>query len=219
MTKISFRKYQIAVLLVLLLNMTAIYVSYFSNTSTSKLIQGERIIRTISNNQSGLLKHGIINIGIFTNDSISHDWILQDIREDQIVFFRISPENILNVTVLNPSGIKYDFNQKIHPTKVLGSWTAKLSGNWTINVKDNREVKTGNVTYAILASIPEIGYNEKSAIWVSTVTGYANFTLEHEVHYWKIFLEYNQNGTLFLTENVSNVLEGGNYVYLSFRSF
>jgi hypothetical protein len=207
--KISFRKYQIAVFLVLLFNLTAIYVSSSSNTSTSKLIQGERIIRTISSNHGGLLKHGISNNGIFTNDSFSHDWILQDIKEDQIVYFRISPENILNVTVLNPSGINYDFNQKIYSTKVLGSWTAKISGNWTINVNDNREVKTENITYTIMASIPEIGYNEESAIWVSTMSALANFTLEHETHYWKIFLEYNQNGTLFLTENITNVLEGG----------
>ncbi len=189
--------------------MIAIYVSSFNNTSTYKLIQGERIIKTISSNQGGLLKHGISNIGIFTNESISHDWILENIREDQIVYFSIFPANILNVTVLNPSGINYDFSQKIHPTKFLGSWIAKVSGNWTINVNDNREVKAGNVTYTILASIPEIGYDEESAISISQVNALANFSLEHEVHYWKIFLAYNQNVTLFLRENVSNVLEGG----------
>lgn len=209
MMKISPRKYQIAVFFVLFLNMTAIYVSSSSNTSTSQLTQGERIFRTIASNQTGILKHGISNIGIFTNDSFSHNWILQDVREDQIVYFSISPDNILNVTVLNPSGIKYDYNQKTHPTKVLGSWAATISGNWTINVKDNREVKTGNVIYTILASVPESGYDEESAIDISKMNTIANFTLENEVHYWKIFLEYNQNGTLFLRENVSNVLEGG----------
>ena len=113
MMKISPRKYQIAVFLVLFLNMTAIYVSSSSNTSTSQLTQGERIFRTIASNQTGILKHGISNIGIFTNDSFSHNWILQDVREDQIVYFSISPDNILNVTVLNPSGIRKSLFQRV----------------------------------------------------------------------------------------------------------
>ncbi|MHA1969958.1 MAG: hypothetical protein ACW964_19460 [Candidatus Hodarchaeales archaeon] len=198
--KISSRKYQVAVFSVLLLNFIAICVSSVDNTSTSKLTPGVMITRAISSNQTGILRHGIENVGIFTNESFSHDWIFQDIKEDQKVYFSLSPENILNVTVLNPSGIEFEFESDIRSTKVLGSWTATIGGNWTINVIDNREIKNENATYTILASIPEKGYDEESAISVTKTNANANFTLEHEVHFWKIFLEYNQNVTLFLKE-------------------
>jgi len=57
-----------------------------------------------------------------------------------------------------------------------------------------------------LAHIPSSGYSEESAISINESELIANFSIDHERHFWKVKLGDNQNGTLFLKESTPTVL-------------
>ncbi len=205
--KIISGKNQIAIFTVIFLNCLIISVKseYLPSPSESLILNSTN--RIYSNNQTGTLINGIAVFGIFTNESSSHHWKIPDVSEEQAIFFSITPKSLVNVTVYNPSGVPFDIDIEEHNTEFLGSWIAPIGGNWNIEVNDTQTERTVNATYKIMASIPETGYNEESAIELSEFDKVANFTIAHDVHYWKVSLEHNQNGTLSLKETTPNTLE------------
>ena len=158
-----------------------------------------------------ILSHGIPQTKFFTNESISHCWILRTDTLGQVVYFSIDPhlsftKSDLQVTLFDPSGIQFPLDPPTTSNKYLGSWTTSKIGNWTIQVNDTRTVQSEDFFYEILASIPTTGFNDDSALSLSESNQIANFTLDHEVQYWKVSLDENQNCTVFLTEITSSVL-------------
>ena len=115
---ISARKNLIIVLIVLLFNFTVICVSSSSDICNFEINSGDLITNKIYSNDTNILRHGVKDFGIFTNSSDSHYWILPNIREEQSVYFSISPKNILNITVINPYGIESEFTEEQHSTKI-----------------------------------------------------------------------------------------------------
>ncbi|WP_455140710.1 hypothetical protein [Candidatus Hodarchaeum mangrovi] len=157
-----------------------------------------------------VIEDGIGQKGLFTNDSQMHNWLLEDLALSQVVFFSIYPNNSLikselSVKVFNPIGIEIIFQETPYPVQpFLGSWTVSSPGNWYIQV--GISTSPNNQSYTILVSIPETKFNEASAELISESQYLGNFSHNHEVHYWKVVLAENQNGTLFLKEGTPNVL-------------
>ncbi|MHA1972149.1 MAG: hypothetical protein ACTSW1_04080 [Candidatus Hodarchaeales archaeon] len=153
---------------------------------------------------------GIPQTGIFNTSSNSHNWFLKDIVQGHIIYFSVSPKtplevNNLKINVFNPEGEKSDFQETPGlANKFLGSWVSPITGDWIIQV--NTTLDPNNQSYEILATIPESGYDENSAVEIFGEKAYGNYTQYHEVHYWKVRLSENQNGTLYLTEVTPNVL-------------
>lgn len=207
--KISPNKYLIVVLIVIVLNCLVLRVESEYVVPASETITPFPTNLKILNNETGILKHGVTEIGTFTNESSSHKWLIPDIVEEQIIFFTISPKVNKTVTVFNPSEVQFDIDEdeESHVTDYLGSWTASVDGDWLIEVNDTVSGRTVDVNYTIIASIPKNGYNEVTAVQLSRSVVVANYSHAHEVHYWKVTMEYNQNGTLYLKEFISNILD------------
>jgi hypothetical protein len=179
-------------------------VSPSSVSSTSEIDMNNKRITT-NFSDSIILSHGIPQIGVFNDSSMSHKYIFEAIKQNQVVYFSINPDLDFNITLYNPNEKEFDIERTIHSNEdiYLGSWRASLAGNWLLEVNNTRG---GNFTYEILASIPEIGYSDDSAVFLKESFLEANFTLDHEIHYWKVSLDANQNGTLFLNEITQTVL-------------
>ncbi|MHA2202311.1 MAG: hypothetical protein ACW991_01355, partial [Candidatus Hodarchaeales archaeon] len=126
---------------------------------------------------------------LFTNDSSSHTYQLQEIIQGQVVYFSIDPDYDFNVTLYNPSGTISEIERAIHQTKYLGAWITSISGNWKIQVDDTRPVKIENLTYSILVSIPPLGYNEIAAREVKSSILESSFRQQSE---WNTFTERNR---------------------------
>ncbi|MFX0184178.1 MAG: hypothetical protein ACFE95_13930 [Candidatus Hodarchaeota archaeon] len=176
--------------------------SLVSSTSEKNIIN-QKITTNFS--EANILNHGIPLKGIFNESSKSHTYIFETINQGQVIYFSINPNSDFNITLYNPYGIKFDIKRTFHPNEgiYLGSWQASLAGDWLLEVNNTR---AENVTYDILASIPETGYSGDSSVFLKQSFLEANFTLDHEIHYWKVSLEANQNGTLFLNEVTQSVL-------------
>ena len=157
-----------------------------------------------------VIEDGIAQGGLFTNDSQAHNWLLEDLSQSQVVFFSIYPNNSLIksellVKVFNPSGIEIPYQETPGLDQIfLGSWTVSSAGDWFIQV--NISTTPNYQSYNILISIPGTKFNEASAELISKSQYLGNFSHNHEVHYWKVVLAENQNGTLFLKEGTPNVL-------------
>lgn len=156
-----------------------------------------------------ILTPGIPQTHFFTNESASHNWILETTIPGQIVYFSIDPHSFgksdLLITLFNPSG-KLTSHQTYPSTKYLGTWIASETGNWSLQL-NNTDVKHDEYRlYDILASLPSRGYNDDSAIPLNSSVNIGNFTIEHEVQYWKVSLDINQNCTVLLKETTTSVL-------------
>ncbi len=189
---------------VITLSFLVLWSSPFPRSSTSKIIIDPQ--NKITSTSDIVLRSGIPFSAFFTNESSSHTYLLREIIQGQEGYFSIDPDFNFNVTIYNPSGAISEIERAIHPTKYLGAWKTLISGNWRIQVDDTRPVKIGNLNYSILVSIPPLGYNEIAAREVKSSISQANFTIDHENHYWKVNLKGNQNGTLFLKESEPSVL-------------
>ncbi|NHJ01960.1 MAG: hypothetical protein EAX86_07425 [Candidatus Heimdallarchaeota archaeon] len=159
-------------------------------------------------NNTFFLTDSISQSNEFTNESHTHNWILQDLNRGQLVYFSIIPRSGINVSLYNPSNIKLDNEdvQIIHPSKYLGMWQVSIVGDWRIQLDDIRPDKSENYSYSILATIPSSGFNEVSALAIDESQFQANFSIDHETHYWKVSLDENQNSTLSLREITPAVL-------------
>ncbi|MFX0122678.1 MAG: hypothetical protein ACFFAE_03515 [Candidatus Hodarchaeota archaeon] len=198
-------KLKILFFVVFALSFTFIWSSPFSSNSALELKINQQL-QIESSSVDQLLRHGIPISATFTNTSTTHNYLFSDIVKGQVVYFSIDPDSDFNVTLYNPLGAEFEIERVIHPIKYLGTWKASVSGNWKLQVNDTRSVITGNLTYSILASIPTVGYNEMTAQNIESSNFQANFTIDHEYHYWKVYLHDNQNGTLLLKETEPSVL-------------
>ncbi|MHA1329957.1 MAG: hypothetical protein ACTSR2_02660, partial [Candidatus Hodarchaeales archaeon] len=153
---------------------------------------------------------GIPQTGVFNASSNSHNWFLENIIQGQVTYFSISPDapldiNNLIVKVFNPEGEEFEYQETPGlANKFLGSWISPITGDWIIQI--NTTLELYNQSYEILVTVPESGYSENSAVEIFEEKIHGNYTQYHEVHYWKVHLSENQNGTLYLTEVTPNVL-------------
>jgi hypothetical protein len=160
-----------------------------------------------------VLTHGIPQTGTFSNNSGSHNWRIENIPITQIIYFSVDPDGSyskseLTVGLYNPDGESFNHILSETPgsSAYLGKFTTPISGDWILQVNDTRIVRDTNATYEILVSIPMVAYNEDKALGVEPIPWMANFTIPHEIHFWKVNLEENQNGTLILKEVDLSVL-------------
>jgi hypothetical protein len=151
------------------------------------------------------LEHGIIQNGTFTNESSSHNWIVSTTVLGQNVYLSISTKSV-NVSLYTPKDIKYPINEIDSDSKYLASWTSSDTGLWKIQVNDSEINRTNIFIYEILVTVPNSGYSAERAILLNDNNTVANFTMDHEIHYWSVSLNENQNGTIFLRENTTGVL-------------
>ncbi|MFX1516549.1 MAG: hypothetical protein ACFFC6_09585 [Promethearchaeota archaeon] len=202
--KISSQKLKNLFFCVIALSFVCIWSSpFFSSSAIVKTVDQRNKVH-ISSDQ--VLINGVPENALFTNDSSSHNYLIQDIIQGQAVYFSLDPSTDYNVTLYNPMGAIFKIERTIHATKYLGSWKASVSGTWKLQVNYTKIVGDESLSYKILASIPTTGYNEISARQVNESFAGANYTLDHEVHFWKVFLNKNQNGTIFLEESEPSVL-------------
>lgn len=200
------RKLEIVFIIIMIINFLVFY-SFTFPTVTASESTSDILVKTIDFPDSTVLRHGILKTGTFINESISHNYIFEAITQGQVVYFSINPNDNFSVTIYNPSGIEFEKDVTSHSTKYLGSWKASVDGDWKLQLNATKSYST-NFTYEILASIPEVGYSDDSAISVNESISEGNFTVDHEVHYWKALLEENQNCSLFLRETTQSVLYG-----------
>ncbi|MFW9777308.1 MAG: hypothetical protein ACFFE8_00560 [Candidatus Heimdallarchaeota archaeon] len=160
-----------------------------------------------------ILTHGIPQIGVFSNISMSHNWRIENIPIEQVIYFSVDPKapyskSEFTVGLYTSDGVSFNHIRSDSSgfSPYLGSFTTPISGDWILQVNDTRIVRDMNATYEILVSIPMVSYSEDKALEVEPIPWMANFTIPHEIHYWKIFLNKNQNGTLVLKEVDSSVL-------------
>lgn len=201
-------KYQKLILLLLIVTALSFFVHWSfplsPSTAADSFIGHQKQTKSSADR---VIKNGIPLEAIFTNESSSHSYLLHDVDSGQEVFFSIDPDYNFNVTLFSPSGTIFEIERIIHDTKFLGKWkTSEWSGNWEIQVNDTRVVKNGNLTYSIYVSVPSLGYNEDSARQIEISPFQANFSIDHENHYWRVYLNDNQNGTLLIKETDPNVL-------------
>ncbi len=213
--KIMFQKLDVLLIVIIVSNLLIFHFSSLPTLSSSTF-SFNHLNRTTDFQNETILKHGIPKTQFFTNESTQHNWTLNTVNPRQIVYFSIDPnppfsKSDFQVTLYDPSGVQATLDPKrINPfpsDKYLGSWIASKTGNWTIQVNDTRVEKSGDFSYKILASMPGIGYSVESAISLNKSFRVANFTIDHEIQYWKISLVENQNCTVFLRETTSNVLD------------
>jgi hypothetical protein len=154
-------------------------------------------------------------IGMFVNGTgiITHNWKLENINSDQAVFLSITPhspytKSDLNVGLFRPSGTGYSqiLLETISSADYLASWEAPETGDWIIQVNDTRLIPNGNFSYSIQVSVPDSGFSLASAISVNSSPTLANFTISHDNHYWKVWLNENQIGRVNLKEINQTVL-------------
>ncbi|MHA1445041.1 MAG: hypothetical protein ACTSR4_09895, partial [Candidatus Hodarchaeales archaeon] len=148
----------------------------------------------------------MLTTGTFTNESYSHTWELENIDQGQVVYVSIAPEEILEdkdnikLELFRPSGQSYTSIVQRTPStssKYLTSWISPDGGDWIIRLNDTRETRSVNATYSLLVMIPSSGFSVE-----------ANFTIDHESHYWKVLLNENQNGIINLRGSAPLVLLG-----------
>ena len=201
-------KLRILIIILLYINSIIIFEPVYSMPIPNELAK-----KTLFNSQFEnytVIEDGISQKGLFTNSSQLHNWLLEDLTQSQVVFFSIYPNNSLFkseliVKVFNPSGEAHPYQQTLGLDQVfLGSWTVSSPGDWFIQV--NLTITPNNQSYSILVSIPSTKFNEASAELINKDQKLGNFSQNHEVHYWKVVLAENQNGTLFLKEGTPNVL-------------
>ncbi len=157
-------------------------------------------------NSTFILKNSILQFGEFTNVSRVHYWIIQDLNRGEKVYFSLSPKTGINISVYNPSDVEIEVDQTIHSNKYLGTWQISIEGDWRIQLDDIRSDASDNYSYSILAKIPDEGYNEETALSANASQTKANFSIEQEIHFWKVSLNENQNSTLSLKEITPAVL-------------
>ncbi|MFX1282250.1 MAG: hypothetical protein ACFFB5_01285 [Promethearchaeota archaeon] len=186
------------------------------HTSSSSMFSLNNLKQSSDFQNTTVLRPGVPQTRHFTNESSQHNWTLNIVNLRQIVYFSIAPnppfsKSDFQVTLYDPLGIQETLESKrINPfssDKFLGSWIPPRTGNWTIQVNDIRVDKSGDFSYTILVSLPSIGYSVESAISLSESFITANFTIDHEIQFWKVSLDENQNCTVFLKESTSNVLD------------
>ena len=175
----------------------------FSSSAIEKTLDGQN---KVTSSLDQVLINGVPETGLFTNETSSHNYLLHDISQGQIIYFSIDPNAEYNVTLYNPTGAIFKIERTIHDTKYLGSWKASVSGTWKLQLNYTKIAGSETLSYTILAALSSIGYNEISAKLVNESFSEANFTLDHEVQYWKVSLIRNQNGTIFLKESEPSVL-------------
>ena len=162
--------------------------------SSSAIIKTADQRNKVHSSSDQVLINGIPENALFTNDSSSHNYLIHDIIQGQVVYFSLDPNTDYNVTLYNPMGAIFKIERTIHTTKYLGSWKASVSGTWKLQVNYTKIVGDESLSYKILVSIPITGYSEISARQVNESFSEANYTLDHEAHFWKVFLNRNQNG-------------------------
>ncbi|MHA2244615.1 MAG: hypothetical protein ACXADY_06565 [Candidatus Hodarchaeales archaeon] len=217
--KIKTRKLEVFLVVIIAFNLVIFHSSLFFTSSASESTFAS--LKNTSDFQNAtILTPGIPQTKFFTNESLSHYWILKTDILGQVVYFSIDPHpsfstSDFQVTLYDPSGIQIPLDPSPPSNRYLGSWTASRIGNWTIQVNNTSADQSGDFSYEILASIPITGYSDDSALSLSESNKIANFTIDHEVHYWKVSLDENQNCTVFLTEITSSVLIGAEVVIYS----
>ncbi|UCE15044.1 MAG: hypothetical protein JSV04_07655 [Candidatus Heimdallarchaeota archaeon] len=212
------RKLEIVIIFLITIHFLVFFPFLPSIGSASKSNISLNSIRDFHN--ITILNPGIPQTNSFNNESTSHNWILETVIPGQIVYFSIDPYPLftrsdLLVTLFNPKG-KFTPHQEYPATKYLGSWIASETGNWSLQLNNTRAVDDENFYYEILASLPSEGYNDDSAILLNSSANIGNFTIEHEVQYWKLSLNVNQNCTVLLKETTTSVLyDAGVTIYTS----
>ncbi|UCG90073.1 MAG: hypothetical protein JSU57_06320 [Candidatus Heimdallarchaeota archaeon] len=208
------RKFVVFLTAIITLNLLIFHLSSLS-TSSSSTYSSDNLKLSTNLQNATVLRHGVPQTQLFTNESTQHNWILKTVDPGQIVYFSILPQppfskSDFQVTLYDPLGFQAVLDPKrIDPfpsEKYLASWIASRTGNWSIQVNDTREEKSIDFSYEILASTPIMGYSVESAISLSESFMVANLTVDHEIQYWKVSLDENQNCTVFLKESTSNVL-------------
>ncbi len=198
------KRLKIVFIIIVVVNFIVVYSSSFPTVNALKSAP-DNINKRIDIQDPILLKHGIPITGTFNSESTSHNYVFEALTQGQVVYFSINPKDNLNITIYTPSEIEFDIEEITHPDKYLGSWKASADGDWRLQVNGTESYST-NVTYVILASIPEVGYSDDTATLVNESIIEANFTIDHEIHHWKVTLEENQNCTLSLKETTPSVL-------------
>ncbi|MFW9854052.1 MAG: hypothetical protein ACFFFG_03300 [Candidatus Thorarchaeota archaeon] len=160
-----------------------------------------------------ILTHGVPQIGTFSNTTMSHNWKIENVDTGQEVYLSVTPhppylKSEFSVGLYRPEGQLYTslLSEIPNPSSYLVFFTAPSAGDWIFQINDTRILRDTNATYEVIVSIPTSGYNENTAVEVRQTIKTKNFTTPHEIHYWKVDLEENQNGTLFLKEVDLNVL-------------
>ncbi|MHA1513747.1 MAG: hypothetical protein ACTSRJ_06795 [Candidatus Hodarchaeales archaeon] len=154
---------------------------------------------------------GMLTTSTFTNESYSHTWELKNIDQGQVVYVSIAPEDNIKLELFRPSGQSYTSIVQRTPStssKYLTSWISPDDGDWIIRLNDTRETRSDNVTYSLLVMIPSSGFSVETAVLVTDSPYLANFTIDHESHYWKVLLNENQNGIINLRVSDPFVLFG-----------
>ncbi|UCG02998.1 MAG: hypothetical protein JSW11_03225 [Candidatus Heimdallarchaeota archaeon] len=198
------QKLNILLMVVLALSFLVNWSSPLSLSSTSNMRLDHR--NKITRPSDIVLKNGVPFDALFTNESSSHTYKIRQVLQGQEVYFSLNPDYDFNVTLYTPSGTIFEIERVNHETKYLGVWETSVSGNWRIQVDDTRPVKNENLSYSIQVNMPLFGFNEVSAQELDSSVFQANFSIDHENHYWKVYLHDNQNGTLLLKETEQSVL-------------
>jgi hypothetical protein len=183
---------------------------YDTNFNVTTILAKPSLINTDFQNAT-TIQPGVLTTGIFTHETHSHDWKLEDIDEGQVVYVSLTPEEILEVDLFHISGQSYtNIVQRTLSTysKYLASWVCPDYGDWIIQVNDTREIRTENVSYSLLIMIPSSGFDVETAVLITDSQEQANFSIDHESHYWKVLLNENQNGIMNLQSSAPHVLLG-----------
>lgn len=200
-------------IVVIAVGFSIICASTIPRVSASELTINSRNKRMDFSNHT-ILHHGIPQTDIFTNESSSYNYLLEDLEEGQVVYFSVTfnliyQKSEFQVALFDYSGI--DWNSILYEIsgleKYLGSWTVPSgSKDWILQVNDTIDTRSGNFSFTVLVSTPEGGYRDDTANIVNESVKQSNFTMNHEVHYWKVVMKENQIGTIFLKETTPRVL-------------
>ena len=148
-----------------------------------------------------IIQPGISTTGTFTNETPSQNWKLENIGEGQTVYVSITNKVILEMDLFRPIGSSYTNIVQRAPSsssKYLASWISPNFGDWIIQINDTREDTSENDTYDLLVIVPSSGFDVETSILVTDSPYLANFTIDHESHFWKVLLNENQNGKINL---------------------
>ncbi len=158
-----------------------------------------------------IIQPGVLITSTLTNETPTQNWKLENIGEGEIVYVSITNEKILEMKLFRPSGINYaNIVQRAlsSSSKYLASWVSPNYGDWIIQVNDTRESRSTNETYDLLVIVPSSGFDVETAVVVTDSPYLANFTIDHESHFWKVLLHENQNGIINLRSSDPLVLLG-----------
>jgi hypothetical protein len=156
-----------------------------------------------------IIQPGILTAGTFTNETPSQNWKLENIDEGQIIYVSITNEEILEMDLFRPTGSSYtNIVQRAlsSSSKYLASWVSPNYGDWIIQINDTRETKSTNESYDLLVIVPSLGFDVETSVLVTSSPYLANFTIDHESHFWKVLLHENQNGEINLRSSNPLVL-------------